>query len=126
MVAARRQRRDRRDQTHADGEGHEEHDVRQRCRSDRVIAQPADQREIGGHHRDLAELRQRFASFPIRNAGTLGGNVANGSPIGDSMPALIVLGTRIVLHRDGAVREMPLEDFYVAYQKNALEVGEFV
>jgi xanthine dehydrogenase small subunit len=78
------------------------------------------------HYPDLAELRQRFASFPIRNAGTLGGNVANGSPIGDSMPALIVLGTRIVLHRDGVVREMPLEDFYLAYQKNALEAGEFV
>ncbi|MCI3205396.1 MULTISPECIES: xanthine dehydrogenase small subunit [Pandoraea] len=78
------------------------------------------------HYPDLAELRQRFASFPIRNAGTLGGNVANGSPIGDSMPALIVLGTRIVLHREGVVREMPLEDFYIAYQKNALEAGEFV
>ncbi|AKM29458.1 xanthine dehydrogenase small subunit [Pandoraea faecigallinarum] len=78
------------------------------------------------HYPDLAELRQRFASFPIRNAGTLGGNVANGSPIGDSMPALIVLGTRIVLHREGVVREMPLEDFYLAYQKNALEAGEFV
>ncbi|AJC19357.1 xanthine dehydrogenase small subunit [Pandoraea pulmonicola] len=78
------------------------------------------------HYPDLAELRQRFASFPIRNAGTLGGNVANGSPIGDSMPALIALGTRIVLHREGVVREMPLEDFYVAYQKTALEAGEFV
>ncbi|VVD93505.1 MULTISPECIES: xanthine dehydrogenase small subunit [Pandoraea] len=78
------------------------------------------------HYPELAELRQRFASFPIRNAGTLGGNVANGSPIGDSMPALIALGTRIVLHREGVVREMPLEDFYLAYQKNALEAGEFV
>ncbi|WP_374626139.1 xanthine dehydrogenase small subunit [Pandoraea sp.] len=78
------------------------------------------------HYPALAEMRQRFASFPIRNAGTLGGNVANGSPIGDSMPGLIVLGTRIVLHREGAVREMPLEDFYLAYQKNALEAGEFV
>ena len=40
---------------------------------------------------------ERFASPPIRNAGTLGGNVANGSPIGDSMPALIALGATVVL-----------------------------
>lgn len=78
------------------------------------------------HYPEFAELRQRFASFPIRNAGTLGGNVANGSPIGDSMPALIALGTRIVLRRGERVREMPLEDFYLAYQKSALEEGEFV
>jgi xanthine dehydrogenase small subunit len=75
---------------------------------------------------ELAELRQRFASFPIRNAGTLGGNVANGSPIGDSMPALIALGARIVLRRGDRVRELPLEDYYLGYQKNASEPGEFV
>lgn len=78
------------------------------------------------HYPEFAELRQRFASYPIRNAGTLGGNVANGSPIGDSMPALIVLGTRLVLRCGERVREMPLEDFYLAYQKTALEEGEFV
>ncbi|CAM5784574.1 xanthine dehydrogenase small subunit [Castellaniella caeni] len=78
------------------------------------------------HVPELAELRQRFASFPIRNAGTLGGNVANGSPIGDSMPALIALGTQIILRQGNRVREMPLEDFYLAYQKNAAEPGEFV
>lgn len=74
----------------------------------------------------LREMRQRFASFPIRNAGTLGGNIANGSPIGDSMPGLIVLGTRLVLRRGDQTRELPLEDFYLAYQKNALQPGEFV
>ncbi|WP_323000139.1 xanthine dehydrogenase small subunit [Castellaniella sp.] len=78
------------------------------------------------HIPELAEMRQRFASFPIRNAGTLGGNVANGSPIGDSMPALIALGASIILRRGDRVREMPLEDFYLAYQKNAAEPGEFV
>jgi xanthine dehydrogenase small subunit len=72
------------------------------------------------------ELAQRFASVPIRNAGTLGGNVANGSPIGDSMPALIVLGTQVVLQQGTRIREMPLEALYIGYQKNALEPGEFV
>ncbi|GAB2903960.1 xanthine dehydrogenase small subunit [Paralcaligenes ginsengisoli] len=78
------------------------------------------------HYGELDEMHRRFASLPIRNAGTLGGNVANGSPIGDSMPALIVLGTRIMLRRGERLREMALEDFYLAYQKNALEPGEFV
>lgn len=78
------------------------------------------------HYPELHELHQRFASYPIRNAGTLGGNIANGSPIGDSMPVLIVMGTKIVLRKGDQVREMPLEDFYLAYQKTALSEGEFV
>ena len=78
------------------------------------------------HIPELAEMRQRFASFPIRNAGTLGGNVANGSPIGDSMPGLIALGASIILRQGERVREMPLEDYYLGYQKNASEPGEFV
>jgi xanthine dehydrogenase small subunit len=75
---------------------------------------------------ELDEMQRRFASFPIRNAGTLGGNIANGSPIGDSMPGLIALGARIVLRHGEQQREMPLEDFYLAYQKTALRAGEFV
>ncbi|MEP7183812.1 MAG: xanthine dehydrogenase small subunit [Betaproteobacteria bacterium] len=75
---------------------------------------------------ELHEAWERFASVPIRNAGTLGGNVANGSPIGDSMPALIALGATVVLRRGAASRELPLEDFYVAYQQTAREAGEYV
>ncbi|QGZ41340.1 xanthine dehydrogenase small subunit [Pseudoduganella flava] len=75
---------------------------------------------------ELAELRQRFASLPIRNAGTLGGNVANGSPIGDSMPWLIALGSEVVLHGGGAERTLALEDFYLDYMKKNLRPGEFV
>ncbi|MGG4603381.1 xanthine dehydrogenase small subunit [Paenalcaligenes sp. Me131] len=78
------------------------------------------------YYPELHELHQRFASHPIRNSGTLGGNIANGSPIGDSMPALICLNARIVLRKGDEVREMPLEDFYLAYQKTALQPGEFV
>ncbi|MDP3842626.1 MAG: xanthine dehydrogenase small subunit [Oxalobacteraceae bacterium] len=75
---------------------------------------------------ELSELWQRFASEPVRNAGTLGGNVANGSPIGDSMPFLIALGAEIVLHGGAGQRTLALEDFYLGYQKNALQAGEFV
>jgi xanthine dehydrogenase small subunit len=75
---------------------------------------------------ELAEMRQRFASLPIRNAGTLGGNVANGSPIGDSMPWLIVLGSEIVLAGLDGQRVLPLEDFYLGYQQKDLRAGEIV
>ncbi|WP_247572125.1 xanthine dehydrogenase small subunit [Ralstonia solanacearum] len=75
---------------------------------------------------ELTEMWRRFASLPIRNAGTLGGNIANGSPIGDSAPALIALGTRVVLQHGEARRELPLEDLYLAYMKNAMAPGEFV
>jgi xanthine dehydrogenase small subunit len=75
---------------------------------------------------ELAEAWTRFASVPIRNSGTLGGNVANGSPIGDSMPALLALRATVVLRRDDALRELPLEGFYTGYRKTALADGEFV
>jgi xanthine dehydrogenase small subunit len=75
---------------------------------------------------ELAELWTRFASLPIRNAGTLGGNVANGSPIGDSMPALLALGADVVLRHGRTTRTLPLDAFYLGYQKTALAAGEFV
>jgi xanthine dehydrogenase small subunit len=81
---------------------------------------------ICARYPELAELWQRFASLPIRNAGTLGGNVANGSPIGDSMPWLIALGSRLVLRGSGGERELALEDFYLGYQQKDLQAGEFV
>jgi xanthine dehydrogenase small subunit len=74
----------------------------------------------------LAELADRFGSPPVRNSGTFGGNVANGSPIGDSMPFLLVLGATVKLRRGDSAHEMPLEDFYLGYQKKALQPGEFV
>jgi xanthine dehydrogenase small subunit len=74
----------------------------------------------------LLEVWKRFASPPVRHAGTMGGNVANGSPIGDSAPVLIALGARLVLRRGEDERTLPLEDFYVDYMKNRLQAGEFV
>jgi xanthine dehydrogenase small subunit len=74
----------------------------------------------------LAELWLRFASPPVRNAGTLGGNIANGSPIGDGAPALIALGADVVLRRGTQQRRLPLEAFYLDYMKKDLRPGEFV
>jgi xanthine dehydrogenase small subunit len=78
------------------------------------------------HFPTLEELFLRFASPPIRNAGTLGGNVANGSPIGDTMPALLVLGASLELRKGEQPRTLPLDDFYIDYQQTALQSGEFV
>ncbi|UGQ47235.1 xanthine dehydrogenase small subunit [Massilia endophytica] len=75
---------------------------------------------------ELGELRQRFASLPIRQAGTLGGNVANGSPIGDSMPWLIALSAQVVLHSVRGERVLALEDLYLDYMKKDLAADEFV
>jgi len=74
----------------------------------------------------LKVFANRFAGLPVRNSGTLGGNVANGSPIGDSMPLLIALGANIVLLSARGHREMPLEAFYTGYRKNVLAADEVV
>ncbi len=81
---------------------------------------------LEGEWPELAEVWARFASVPIRNSGTLGGNVANGSPIGDSMPVLMALGATAVLRRGATTREMPVESLYLGYQKTALQPGEFI
>jgi len=78
------------------------------------------------HYPEFGEMLRRFASLPVRNAGTLVGNVANGSPIGDSMPALMAVATRVRLRRGDQLREMVLEDLYLDYMKNALQQGEFI
>ena len=80
----------------------------------------------------LKTFAQRFAGLPVRNAGTLGGNVANGSPIGDSMPLLIALGASVVLMRwdkkreQAAHRELRLEDLYTGYRTNVMKPDELL
>jgi xanthine dehydrogenase small subunit len=78
------------------------------------------------HYPGFREMWERFASVPIRNAGTLGGNVANGSPIGDSMPGLIALGARVALRNVERARTIPLEDLYVGYMKKSMAGDEIV
>lgn len=75
---------------------------------------------------DLGELVRRIGGTQVRNAGTIGGNIANGSPIGDMPPALIALGATLTLRRGGDRRTMPLEDYFLAYGKQDRAPGEFV
>lgn len=78
------------------------------------------------HFPAFGTMLRRLGAVQVRNSGTMGGNVANGSPIGDSMPPLIALGTTIVLNRGGSRREIALEDFYLGYRRKDLQPGEFV
>ena len=75
---------------------------------------------------DLGELIRRFAGWQVRSAATMGGNIANGSPIGDSPPALIALGATLELQKGGKTRTIPLEDFFLDYKKQDRLPGEFV
>ncbi|WP_157268918.1 xanthine dehydrogenase small subunit [Azohydromonas aeria] len=75
---------------------------------------------------ELREVFLRFASPPVRHAGTLGGNVANGSPIGDGAPVLMALDATLVLRKGAVERRLPIGEFYVDYMKNRLEPGELL
>ncbi len=81
---------------------------------------------LGSIDPDIAEVLRRFGSFQVRAAGTVGGNIANGSPIGDLAPMLIALGANVELRRDDRVRELPLENFFLDYGKQDRQPGEFV
>jgi len=74
----------------------------------------------------FACLIRRIGSRQIRNLGTIGGNIANASPIGDTPPALIALGATLRLRSRRGLREMPLEDFFTGYRKTALAADEIV
>jgi xanthine dehydrogenase small subunit len=75
---------------------------------------------------DFSEVLRRLGSVQIRNSGTVGGNVANGSPIGDASPSLIAMGATLHLRRGDASRAMPIENFFLAYGKQDRAPDEFV
>ncbi|HEU0223478.1 MAG TPA: xanthine dehydrogenase small subunit [Paracoccaceae bacterium] len=81
---------------------------------------------MAGRFPDFAELLRRFGSVQVRNAATIGGNIANGSPIGDAPPALIALGASLRLLGPDGFREMPIEDFFLAYGRQDRRPGEIV
>ena len=78
------------------------------------------------HHPSFASMLKRYGSTQVRMAATLGGNIANGSPIGDSAPALIALGASLRLRQGAARRTIRLEDFFIDYGRQDLHSGEFI
>ncbi len=110
-----------------------------RCAELRAITQTEDSIHFGAavtmtealatirkHHPSYAEMIRRYGSEQVRNAATIGGNVANGSPIGDNPPALIALDATLHLRRGNETRQMPVEDFFIAYGKQDRAPGELV
>lgn len=81
---------------------------------------------IGALYPDFGEVFRRYGSAQVRNAGTLCGNVANGSPIGDSPPGLIALGAEMTLRRGDTRRRIPVEAFFIDYGKQDRQPSEFV
>jgi xanthine dehydrogenase small subunit len=81
---------------------------------------------LGSIDPDVAEVLRRFGSMQVRAAGTVGGNIANGSPIGDLAPMLIALDATLELRRGDQVRTLPLENFFLDYGKQDRRPGEFV
>ncbi|WP_371368382.1 xanthine dehydrogenase small subunit [Pseudomonas sp. QL9] len=81
---------------------------------------------LANDYPDFGELLHRFASLQIRNQGTLGGNIGNASPIGDSPPLLIALGARIVLRKGNDSRELPIDEYFIDYKVTARQEGEFI
>lgn len=81
---------------------------------------------LSEHFPAFAHLLHRFASRQIRNRGTLGGNVANASPIGDSPPVLLAIDARVALDGPDGSRELPLVDFFLDYKRTALRESEFI
>jgi xanthine dehydrogenase small subunit len=103
------------------------------------ISEQADKITLGGgvtyanalellakHFPDMGEVMTRIGSAQVRASGTIGGNIANGSPIGDMPPMLIALGARLHLRSGSDTRVIPLEDFFIAYGKQDRATGELV
>ena len=81
---------------------------------------------VAKKYASLGELVRRYGSTQVRNAATIGGNIANGSPIGDGPPALIALGAQLYLRRGDDFRNMALEDYFIDYGKQDRKIGEFI
>ncbi|MFP6847129.1 MAG: xanthine dehydrogenase small subunit [Pseudomonas sp.] len=81
---------------------------------------------LAQNYPDFGELLQRFASLQIRNQGTLGGNIGNASPIGDTPPLLIALGAQIILRKGSTTRTLPIEEYFLDYKVTARQEAEFI
>ncbi|MGH8689868.1 MAG: xanthine dehydrogenase small subunit [Burkholderiales bacterium] len=105
----------------------------------KTLEESSDHLEIGGAvtyaeahaalariHPDIGELLRRLGGAQVRACGTLAGNIAHGSPIGDSMPFLLALGATLLLQQGTRQRTLLLEDFYTGYRKTVLQPGEFI
>lgn len=101
-------------------------DSRDALRLGSTVTHTAAMPHLAAMHPDLGEVMRRFGSVQVRNSGTVGGNIANASPIGDLAPCLIALGAELELASVTGRRTLPLEDFFIAYRKQDRRPGEYV
>ncbi len=81
---------------------------------------------LSEYYPSLNQLFRRYGSVQVRNLATIGGNVANGSPIGDCLPALVALNAKLIISRDSGSRTLPIEKFFIDYGRQDLKPGEFL
>ena len=81
---------------------------------------------LKAHYPELEELLVRFASMPIRNQATVGGNIANASPIGDLPPVLLALEATICVDNGNIQRNIPVNEFFTGYRQTSLQNGEWI
>ncbi len=91
-----------------------------------TISQVLESRELNEALPGLGEYLNLMASHPIRNMGTIGGNIANASPLGDMCVILMGLGSTLTLSLRGRIRELPLRKFFAGYKQTVLEPGEII
>ena len=82
--------------------------------------------KLTAYYPSFCEMLLRLGSRQIRNSGTIGGNLVNASPIGDSPPSLVALGAKVVISSQSGDREMPLDKFFLDYRKTALQSDEIL
>jgi len=91
-----------------------------------MVTYSASESYLNNHFPSFAQLITRIAARQIRNLGTLGGNVANASPIGDTPPVFLALNARVELASNKGRREVALDDFFLGYKQTAMEEGEYL
>ncbi len=105
---------------------HEIEDTPDRLTLGAAVTYAEAQSHLGKIDSDVGQVLRRLGAKQIRAAGTIGGNIANGSPIGDMPPMLIALGATLHLRQRDSLRELPIEDFFIAYGKQDRQPGELV
>ena len=75
---------------------------------------------------DFSQILKRYGSVQIRNICTIAGNIATASPIGDTLPLLLVLDSQIVIKDKSKTQILPLNGFFIGYRKTKLKKGQFI
>ena len=82
--------------------------------------------QIKKYYQDFYAVLKRYGSVQIRNVGTIGGNIATASPIGDTLPILLSLNAEILIESPNKRKVLPINNFFIGYRKTKLKKNEFI